>query len=363
MNRPPSPQSRTLVSLTILLLSLPSLSHAKGQAEYTHGEFGKILAEAAHQAHYKKTVKLTARTGGGELEIVDHIESLESGSWRVWVSVYDYERGSTQSIYIKTLPVLVRNQGNRFEATFLTPAIPAFLFERALLNKYWREASEEYAKKRKDVRVEYGREGDQISILTAYSYAGGVSSNDIRDRLEDMLVASSWVGRMAFVAARLERMELQKELHKATPGHLSQDELALVLAVDHGDFLEENPDAAEGYWVFSVDGLSLRIVNHGDRVDFVYACGFSDDVSFMARAAIQLLMQEWVAKNPPKDATVAEALWSPRDNDMLWVRATYTLDGKNMKGETLRKAYAEFRDKYSAKVDEEVDKVLEKVLE
>ena len=358
----PSTVAATLAGLIVALMSTPTTCPAKDKQDYSHEEFAAILAEAAGLAHYEKAVKLTARTGGGDLGVVDHIEPVEDGRWRVWVTVYDYERGSTESIFIKKFPVLVHNLGTGFEAAFLTPAIPAFLFERSMQNKYWREAAEEYAKKRKDVRVEYGREGDQASILTSYAYAGGVSSKEIRDCLEDMLVASSWVGRMAYVGTRLAGMELQKELWKEAPTHLSQQELPLVLGVGYDDFLEESDAAAEGYWAFSVEDRSLRILNHGDRVEFVYACGFSDDVTLAARAAIQLLMAQWVAKNLPQEATAVEALWSPGNSEILWVKATYVLDGK-MKGESLEKAYAEFRDKYSEKVDKQVDAVLAKVLE
>jgi len=354
---------RTSTGLLLVMLCVPSWCVARDKTEYSHQEFGNILAEAVDLAHYKKAVELTARSGNGKLPIVDRVESLGDGVWRVWVTVYDYERGSTQTIYFKTFPVMLRNHGTRFEAAFLTPEIPAFIFDRALQNKYWKEASEEYAKKRKDVRVDYGREADQVSILTAYSYAGGVSSNDIRDRLEDMLVASSWVGRMAYVATRLERMELQKELQKLAPAHLNRDELPLVLAVDYSDFLEENANATEGYWSFNVEGRSLRILNHGGSVDFVYTCELSDEIDLVPRAALLLLMQKWVEKNPAKGSTTTEVNWSPQSSDWLWVKATYVLDGKKMKGEDLEKAYAEFRDKYSVKADEEVDDVLAKVLE
>ncbi len=342
-----------MAALVTVLAASPS--NAAKQTEYSAKQFKAILEEAAELAHYKK-LKVSEK-----IEVVDSIERLDDGRWRVFVTVYDYKEGSTQTVYILKYPVLVNNVGSSFEAAFLTPEVPAHLFDRALENDYWRKAREEYSKKHKDVRITYGREGNQLSIISSYSYAQGVKPNEVRDRLEQLFVNSSWVGRMALVATRLEEMELQKELYKSKPTHLSKAEVPLVLAMSLDEFEQEDEEAQEGYWAFSIRDRSQRIFNYGDRLAFAYACKIPDEASIVARAGVLVGMEEWVKKNKAKDATTTEAMWSP-SNTHIYIKATYALDGK-LKGEKLKESYSDFRNDFSAKAAKQIDKILEAAME
>lgn len=349
-------RSRTLSTVAALAIGLSAVpSAADKQTQYSAKEFATILQEAAELAHYKK-LKVSQ-----EIKVVDSIERLEDGRWRVFVTVYDYKEGSTQTVYILKYPVLVNNVGSSFETAFLTPEVPAHLFDRALENEYWRKAREEYVKKHKDVRITYGREGNQLSIISSYSYAKGVKPNDVRDRLEQLFVNSSWVGRMALVATRLEEMELQKDLYQSKPTHLSKAEVPLVLAMSLDEFEQEDAEAQEGYWAFSIKGRSQRIFNYGDRLAFAYAHQIPDGANFIARAGVLVGMQEWTAKNKAKDAATTEAMWSP-SNTYIYVKATYPLDGK-LKGEKLKENYRDFRNNFSAKAAKEIDKILKAAME
>ena len=344
-------------AVVVLLVAAPIFAADKDQ--YTDREFEAILNEAAELAHYKKKVEMTARSGGGELQVVDSIEKLGDSRWRVMVTVYDYESGSTQSIYIHKYPVVIYNEGSRYETAFLTPEIPGFLFERALENKYMQEAKEDYQKKHKDVRIEYGRDENRVAIATTYSYAGGVSAKDIRNRLEEMLVASSWIGRMAPVATRLSKKDHQEALQKGEPTHLSKEEVPLLLAVKLDDFVKEDDEDTDGYWRFRMKGRSIEVINYGDRLVFAHDLN-QGELSFIARAAVEVTMKKWVEKNAVKGATSTEVQWHPDNNDYLQVKATYALAGK-LKGEKIRDGYFDFRDKYSVKFDGEVEDIIKKV--
>ncbi len=351
----------TAVGFLVALLAVPIPGAAKDQSQFSHSEFDAILKEAADLAHYKKKVEMTARAGGGHLKIVDGIERLDDARWRVTVTVYDYEKGSTTAIYIKKYPVVIQNLGSGFEALFLSPEVPAHLFDRALENEYAKKAREEYVKKHKDVQVTYGREGDQVSIRSRYSYAGGVSSKDVRDRLEELLVACSWVGRMAFVSTRLEEAGLQRDLRKGKPSHLSKAELLLVLGWNLSNVEEESDETDEGYWAFEVKGRRLRILNYGDRVVFAYTRKLPEGMSAEARAQVLATMERWVSKNRAKHATSTEATWHAVDDNYLWIAATFMLGGK-VKGEEIEKGYEHFRNNFSVKVDEEVRKAIDRAL-
>ena len=348
-----------LLRRTVIVLLVAAPIFAADKAQYADREFEAILNEAAKLAHYKKKVEMTARSGGGELRVVDSIENIGDSRWRVMVTVYDYERGSTESIYVHKYPVIVYNECSRYETVFLTPEIPGFLFERALENKYMREAKEDYRKKHKDVQIEYGRDGDRVTIATTYSYVGGVSEKDIRDRLEEMLAASSWIGRMAPVATRLSKKEHQESLQKGKPTHLSKGEVPLMFAENLDDFVKEDSEDTDGYWRFRVKGRSIEVVNYGDRLVLTHDLN-QKELSFIARAAVEVAMRKWVEKNAVKDATSTNVQWNPDDNDYLQVKATYALDGE-LKGEKIRDSYLDFCYKYSAKFDGEVEDIIKKV--
>jgi hypothetical protein len=187
------------------------------------------------------------------------------------------------TVYILKYPVIVHNLGNGFEAAFLTPEVPAHLFDRAMDNKYWQKAREKYAKKHKDVQVTYEREGNRLSIVSSYAYTKGSRPKKVGDRLEELFAHSSWVGRMALVATRLEEGELQKELYKAKPTQLSGYEQLLILAnTNIEEFKEEHDEATAGYWSWQSGGRNFDQLNYGDRFVLSYRrklpTGIAEDV-------------------------------------------------------------------------------------
>ena len=71
-------------------------------------------------------------------------------------------------------------------------------------------------------------------------------------------------------------------------------------------------------------------------------------------------MQEWVAKNRAKGTANTEAVWYPGNEDYLWVKANYALDGK-VKGEKLKEAYWDFREGSSERAEKQAQKLYDEL--
>jgi hypothetical protein len=341
----------TLAALATILVVAGSVE-AKDKTYYSAGAFEDILYEA------RDNVRSTGvSTTQGEVPIVKGVEGGSGGEWRVHINAAWGVGDNT--IRTVTFPGLIRFKGSRLEWLFLgQPAYQPRFAQAIYDHKGTQKAIRAWNKEFKDVEVSTGIEDGRLYLTYVYDFSQeGASEGDLEKRLRYFWRASSGVMLWTEHAWRDVRKDHMKKL-QGNIDYLEKGDIPLITEDDDwADYEIEGAEAREGAWSFTWSDRPIELHNHGDSVLVEFRRTLN--VSAAARAGFLDELNQWLAKNGAKKA---EATHARLEGDELAVAARYHFDG-SLKGKDFFEGYKDFINKYSARVEDEIDDLVEDMVD
>ena len=352
----------------ILAIACPTPTLGADKETYSEREFSKILAEAVKKASKKDGYETNIKT----LKGINGYSSTGTNTWTANVQGYNQRyvdatgrmhEAAENSVTIQTRPAVIVNKGNGFEFAFNSQPIFPFIYDRVIEQKHMKKVLRDWDwnKKHKDVNLQINRSTDsQIAITATYSYAGGVSDKDIRERVATLLHGARAVARLAMYSSADVLEKAREDLEKQKLTHLSKAEFLFLTGDRISKVEKEHKEATEGYWSFIYQKeRQFGMFNYGDQFTASYYHKLPEGLSEANRTEILEAVQKYVDKKSLKNASNTEAAWAPNVK-YIRVNAHFQFDGK-LKGEKFHDAYWKFKDGYSKQLKKEIDKIVSKL--
>ena len=184
-----------------------------------------------------------------------------------------------------------------------------------------------------------------LVLLFRHDLDGETSGKDIKkyiENFEDKFLKKAW--------KFTEELPDEHWEHPAdTPARFYSHEVFEYL-MDDGleDLWGEHGFASEGWYEFNYQDLDYELYLLGDSTVYtIYvAMPEADDAQ---RDAWTASVQEWISANPSDGATAMSALRYPEYEHLLWIQATYALDG-SYSGAEFKRRYHAFVEEYAVQV-------------
>lgn len=353
----------TVFILLLMLISLPLkaqvfediLGHSGDYFNYK--QFKSLFGRATTDVN--KTIPLELENG--ILKGISSIEEINSdakeGTWKVVLTGWREIKGSADGeIIIEHCPSAVLNFGSRMEYVFYSPEIPSTFFQEVenKLTDIKNELLDEYD----DMQVGWGREGDKIMITAVYSYAGGVDSDDIQERIVFLMNRCRDLIRESMVHIFDYKEEYFEELLDKTYSYITKGEFeTLVSAMNIKRFADNEPTGKEGSYTFTSDDVrNFKIINNGSSLEFNYwhkvAYGIKDETKKVLFEKIN----EWVKDNPVNGAEM-KTEWYPGYEENILIKAVYPMNGK-IEGSEIKDNFFEFKSNWSVALYEKIENIM-----
>jgi len=345
----------TLVLAAATVFVASSTIEAKDQTTYSDQEFEEALATGID-----RTGSASVETDKGPVDIVAGAEEIEVG-WKVMIN--GVWQVSSSSVQILTYPAVVVNHGDRMELVFYGQPVGYPLLEGIRHHKGMLKAEKAWKKKYKDVEVVVGSAtegGSRIMLSISYSYADGVSKNDIAERLKYMFGACHGILVWSEHARRDVEKDYVKGLTEKKLDYLTMAGLVYLFDDDLEDYFNDDLDDEEGNWFFTYEERPVYIANQGSRVVLNYHYDVPEEVAGANRQNVLDAAKKFVGKNEIKLASSREITWYDEEaEDSVWLTVTFELDG-SFKGKDFKKAYFEYYEKYTGKLEKAIEKAIDK---
>lgn len=318
--------------------------------------FKRLYGRATTKVNKTLELKLARGTLKG-IAANDPIETEASGgSWRLLLTGWRNEGGD--DVFIQRAPAIVMNYGNRFRYIFLSQDIPAPAYDR--VNEKLEKLHKDIIKEYKDMQVEIGRNDNQMVINAVYGYND--DTGDIEERLVYLMNTSREMIMKILEESPKAVKDARKKLGEQTLTYLNKDDFVFLIDDGYEELGEVDNPAKEGEWDFSNSATkaTYRTINFGDRLVFSMYEQMPDWTSDEQRDDIVARVDALVKKKPVKGAGSTEVLRYPGQENHVWVKADFALDGQ-IKGKDVAEYYTEFKREYAKEFHKKIQDVFKDV--
>lgn len=146
--------------------------------------------------------------------------------------------------------------------------------------------------------------------------------------------------------------------HPSEPGLTYLARADFMALVDDGlrQFVQDHPQAREGWWEFTMDDRSIELYDYGDSLQLTFYVD-ARTLPGDRRDAFLQTVRKRVDERGPLGASSTEVTWYPEYVHLLWVKATYVLDGSfGVAG--MKARYDDFIYSYSRDLDGEIHRIM-----
>lgn len=324
---------------------------------FNYKQFKSLFGRATTDVN--KTIPL--KLENGMLKGISSNEEIQSdakeGAWKVVLTGWREVKGSVDGeIIIEHCPSAVLNFGSRMEYVFYSPEIPSTFFQE--VENELTEIKEELLGEYDDMQVKWGREGDKIMITAVYSYAGGVDSDDIQERIVFLMNRCRDLIRESMLHIYEYKEEYFDQLLNKTYSSISKGEFeTLVSAMDIKRFADNEPTGKEGSYKFTSDEVrNFEIVNNGNSLEFNYWDKVAYGIKEESKKVLFNKISSWVNENPMDDAEM-KTEWYPGYEENILIKAVYRMNGK-IEGSEIKDNFFEFKSNWSVGLYEKIENIM-----
>lgn len=324
---------------------------------FNYKQFKSLFGRATTDVNQTIPLKLE----NGMLKGISSNQEIESeakeGSWKVVLTGWREIKGSVDGeIEIEHCPSAVLNFGSRMEYIFYSPEIPSTFFKE--VEKELTEIKEELLDEYDDMQVKWGREGDKIMISAVYSYAGGVDSDDIQERIVFLMNRCRYLIRESMKHIFDYKEEYFDQLLDKTYSYITKGEFeTLVSAMNIKRFADAEPTGKEASYTFTSDEVrNFKIVNNGSNLEFNYWDKVAYGIKDKTKKILFEKINEWVKDNP-MDGAEMKTEWYPGYEENILIKAVYPMNGK-IEGAEIKDNFFEFKSNWSAGLYEKIESIM-----
>ena len=288
-----------------------------------------------------------------------------SGSWRLLLSTHSDQKWFSDQVQVNRGIAIVDNFHREMRFIFATvqvsdrflPAVEAALAEER------QKITEKYS----DIQIEHGVYEGRPGFVATYSYAGGIKTRDLDNRLEHLIRGGL---KQLDVVVKIRGQALKDvhdNLRDSKPSMLSKDDFMILLDPTLVDLeAETKKEGVEhGYWdyVKGNDGeIWCETLNYGNRIDLTVWEPLYVNNPPALNEQILAALQAKIPEKPLKGADQTIVEWYTDTSNVtlgdkaIWVKSQIAVDGTK-KGKELQEIYKEFDTKYAYDLYERITEI------
>ncbi|MCB0283521.1 MAG: hypothetical protein KDF60_13135 [Calditrichaeota bacterium] len=269
---------------------------------------------------------------GSKLEAITDIQqTTKTGAGAIDITLANWhEDDGTYEIYKTNAELL--NYANQFKYSYSSIAIPEMFYDE--LNAELDDIRNKILEKYSDLKIEFGHENQKITISALYSYANGVSTEDIGDRIAFLLNQSRFINGTAIETLLELEENYRDKLFEQDLKYVTKTNLIYILGKWWLAELEKNDppikkEIKEGYFRYlHKNTYHIEMFNYGDSLIITQWIDIPNDVDGKYAGEILEKTKEIVAdQGKPDGAALARAGWYPNYVEKtLLIEVKYVFD-------------------------------------